>query len=175
MTILDADGRQELALKRLEGCDEMDCIRHAIAACNRNSLKRQLGMLDPCNRGPMVLDFADDWRHHTSMTVDARDDEQRELDWARRDTVYPLLDLCTPAQRAVLEYRYGMVTGAPETLKTTAEALGYTYISSAQGHEERGLERIRKAVNRRPVDPHLERKRELNRLWMARKRAKVAA
>lgn len=140
---LDEDALQEYALALLEGDDDDSAMQRAVRATNVNSSSRQLRTR---NLGFGDADWRIDHNDHRSATMDPRSDEQRDIDWERREAALKYLDHCNPKQREVLILRYGIGTGVPLTLHQTAEVLGYRYHSSVQQLEGSGLRAIRKAA-----------------------------
>lgn len=163
-THLDEDGQQEYALALLEGCDEEAARKRGWSAHNRNSSKRQLRT-----------------RYLLYSWIDEKS-AQPKSPWAATDPVSPekeaaalaLLGYCTERQRAVIEARLGMTTGHPLKYREIGEMFGVNP-ANAFDCEQRGLNRIRREISRPPMEEvdrqRLERKREYNRKFMARKRA----
>lgn len=170
----DDDARQEYELALLEGCDPIEATRRGQRGCDEAHSRRSHWV----SKKPTLL-FAGlfDWTNQDprSLTQEERRDADGDSDVAR------LLDLVTPAQRRVLELRYGFETGVKETYLSIATMLGYTKEQHAWNIEQRALARIRRELAKPSFDDverqRRERKREYNRKFMARKRAeaKVAA
>lgn len=177
----DEDGRQEFQLALLEGCTKDEAKRRATGAHNGNSYKRQLGPRwgVPARHILVYPEFFES-TNPVPLTMDRRAPGEVVADFDKREQVEALLALCTDRQRAVLEFRYGITTGEPATLAHTAEALGYTSFSTAEMHEKRAFDRIRRELHRAENSDEIEqekrrRKNEYNRKFMARKRAERKA
>jgi hypothetical protein len=163
---VDEDGAQEYLLAILEGCDDDEARYRAGRANNSASSARQL-------RTRSLL-----W-----SWVDERSLQPRPLPTSdmispeKQERALALLDLTTPQQRRVLEARLGFATGHTLTHAQTAEVLGLSRPQRSFDLEQRGLARIRRELSKPPMEEaakkRLERKRELNRQWMARRRAEL--
>lgn len=172
MRQLDEDGRQEYALALLEGRTKEEA--QALGERGRDNLHSKRSHW----RAGRIMLY--DWVHEHStqpvpVTLDDRDPDQIEADFDRRERAVALLDYCTPRQREVLETRLGLLDGETKTYRRTAEVLGVKRPQAVFNREQAGLARIRRELAKPPAGEaerlRLERKRELNRQWMAKKRA----
>jgi hypothetical protein len=164
---LDEDGRQEYLLAKLEGHDDTEALRRGGSANNAASSRRQLRT-----------------RHLMFGWVDEKSSQPRPLPKPspspeKQSAAIALLDICTPQQRKVIEARLGFTTGHRLTLRETAKLLGLSSPQRAFDLEQRGLNRIKRELAKPPMDKvqrqRVERKRERNRQWMAKRRAELKA
>lgn len=166
------DWQQEYALALLEGDSDEKAEKRARKASYkgvRNGGGVALSLDWPYEGGtwadllvdntPTPADLADRWH-----------DQDVNADEARR-----LLEHCTPVQRAALEIRWGLKTGFKETLKDTAEMLGYAQHSGAQAAVDAGVARIVRKEAEGPVSEERLRRREIQRRSQAKRRARLRA